>query len=76
MTKSLSKYQPDIKRLTKANSIVIQDRVVYIVKKKESGKTVKLFVAYDYETKIKLAAHWDKETLIEFLNKQNFKEIE
>lgn len=68
-------YQPDIKRLTKNNSTLIQGRVIYIVKKDVNGKALKVFVAYDYETKVKLAVHQDKEQLIEFLKKQDFNRI-
>ena len=76
-------YQQDIKRLTKSNSFVYEfnglvdknfitfNRVIYIVKKDVTGKAVKVFVAYDYESKVKLAVHWDKEKLVEYVKKQD-----
>ena len=61
------KYQPEIKRMTKANSFIADGRVVYVVKKDHIGKTVGTYVAYDSHTKVKLAAHYDKDTLIKYL---------
>jgi hypothetical protein len=66
-----NKYQPDIKRVTKSNSFTSGGRIIYIVKKDYTGKTVKVYVAYDKETKIQLMAHWDKEFLIEYIRKQD-----
>ncbi len=60
-------YQLDIKRLTKTNSFIADGRVVYVVKKDHTGKAVKIYVAYDSHTKVKLAAHHDKEVLIKYL---------
>ena len=65
------KYQPEIKRLTKANSMVFDGRVVYIVKKTYEGKAIKMFIAYDEATKTQLAGHHDKDKLIAFLAKQD-----
>lgn len=62
-----NKYEPEIKRLTKSNSVVIDGRVVYIVKKDFRGKTLRMFVAYDNDSKVQLYAHHDKDTLIQFL---------
>ena len=64
-------YEPDIKRVTKTNSFVADGRVVYVVKKDHEGKTTKSYVAYDRATKVKLAAHWDKDVLIDFVQKQD-----
>ena len=86
--KDCQKYQPEIKRLTKANSFSYEfsgyvdkefiefSRVIYIVKKDITGKAIKLFVAYDYATKIKLSAHWDKDILIEYIGNQDLNILE
>ena len=65
------KYEPDIKRVTVSNSFIADGRVIYIVKKEHTGKSIKLFVAYDKATKVQLAAHWDKEVLISYIQKQD-----
>ena len=63
-----AKYEPDIKRMTKANSFIADGRVIYVAKKDETGKTLSvIYVAYDSSTKVKLAAHWCKDTLIRYL---------
>ena len=61
------KYQSDIKRVTKANSFIASGRVIYIVKKSAEGKSLKIYVAYDRETKIQLLAHWNKDKLIRYI---------
>lgn len=61
-------YQPDIKRVTKANSFVACGRVIYLVKKSYDGKALKVYCAYDKEIKILLACHWDKDFLIKYLS--------
>jgi len=66
------KYQKEIKKLTKANSAMIQDVVIYIVKKDHTGSSSKFFFAYDYKTKIQLHFHSEKAELIKFLNEQDF----
>lgn len=68
------KYEPKISRLTSANSIIVGSRVIYITKKDHTGKTTSSFIAYDYETKIQLAWHKNKDDLIAYLNKKE-KEI-
>ena len=65
------KYEPEIKRLTKANSFTHEGRVIYIVKKTPEGKASKAYVAYDHATKILLMSHPDKEYLIEFIRRQD-----
>lgn len=61
----------NIPKLDGRNSVLIQDRVIYI---KKEGKT---YTAYDYETKIKLCVHiGGKEALIGFLNNQDLSKIE
>jgi hypothetical protein len=64
------KYSGDIKKLTKANSTIVGNRVIYIVKKDHEQKTSKLYIAYDYKTKIQLAYNSEKDKLIEYLNKR------
>ena len=64
-------YQPEIKRLTKANSFTAGGRVIYIVKKDYKGKAIKMYVSYDYETKVQLVAHHDKDEVIRFISKQD-----
>lgn len=82
-----SAYEPDIKKVTTANSFVASGRVVYIVAKYSNGKDSKYrskeknkkgdnkqknyYYAYDRETKIQLGGHWDKEYLINFLIQQD-----
>lgn len=70
-TEDCNVYEPDIKRVAKSNSFVASGRVIYIVKKESSGKTSKIYYAYDRETKIQLGGHWDKEYLINFLIQQD-----
>ncbi|MGB1226456.1 MAG: hypothetical protein ACPG9K_01080 [Poseidonibacter sp.] len=67
----VAKYQPEIKRLTKANSLVVKDRVIYIVKKDHTGKAIHMYNAYDYKTKYQLACFKKKDELINFLERQN-----
>ena len=70
------RYEPSIKRLTKANSNIINNRVIYIVKQNCLGNNIKMFMAYDYKTKIQLYGHFDKDSLIEFLAKQDLKVLD
>ena len=66
------KYEPEIKRMTKTNSFIADGRVIYVVKKDHTGKTLpKTYVAYDSHTKVKLAAHWDKDKLIRYIQSQD-----
>jgi len=62
-----SKYEPEIKKLTKSNSLLVNGRLFYIVKKDNKGKASKYYVVYDYETKIQLGFFFDKETIEEKL---------
>ena len=66
-TKVCFKYQPEIKKLTNANSTMVDSRIVYIVKKDYTGKTSSMYIAYDYKTRIQLAFHKNKDELIEYL---------
>jgi hypothetical protein len=66
-TEKCFKYEPEIKRVTKANSLMVDGRVVYIVKKDHTGKSICLYVAYDKETKIQLGYNEDKQALINYL---------
>jgi len=68
---SCYKYEPEIKRITKANSFLASGRVIYIVKKDHKGKTIKIFNAYDKESKTQLSQHWDKDKLIKYLQRQD-----
>ena len=70
------RYEPEIKRLTKANSIAVNGRVLYIVKKFYNGDASRLYACYDYKTKIQLAFHEDKDMLIEFMKKQDLKVLD
>ena len=65
--KDCFKYQPEIKKLTKANSIMVDERVIYIVKKDHTGKTATMYFAYDYTTRIQLVHKKNKDALIEYL---------
>ncbi len=64
-------YEPEIKRITKANSFMAGGRVIYIVKKDSMGKAMKIYSAYDKESKVLLGANWDKEFLIAFIQAQD-----
>lgn len=57
------KYKPEINRITKKNSILVNGRLFYITKKDYTGKAVPCYVVYDYETKIQLAWFWDKDKI-------------
>ena len=61
-------YQPDISRVTKSNSFVASGRIIYICKKNHEGKAMKIYSAYDKETKVLLASHRDKDFLIKYLS--------
>ena len=65
------RYQPEIKRMTKTNSFIADGRVIYVVKKDHTGKSVKMYVAYDSSTKVQLAAHHDKDELIRFIQSKD-----
>jgi hypothetical protein len=60
-------YQPDITRLTKANSFIADGRVIYVTKKDYEGKANRMYIAYDSSTKVQLAAHHDKNEVVKFL---------
>ena len=66
------KYELPIKKLTKSNSIMVDDRVIYIVKKDHTGKASRFFFAYDYLTKIQLHFKDNKQELVDVLSKENF----
>lgn len=70
------RYEPEIKRLTKSNSLAIQDRIIYIAKKDYQGKAVKIFVAYDYKTKVQLYANFSKELIVDYLKEQDLSILE
>ena len=65
------KYEPEIKRMTKTNSFIADGRVIYVVKKDYTGKTIRMYVAYDSSTKVQLCAHHDKDELIRFVQSQD-----
>jgi len=67
------RYEPEIKRLTKASSFIADGRVIYITKKDHQGKPIVLYAAYDYKTRVQLAFMDNKEKLIEFIKKQDLK---
>lgn len=62
-------------KLTKSNSVVINNRLVYISKKDYTGKTIKVYIAFDYETKIQLGFFSSKEKAIEILSKYDWNNI-
>lgn len=66
-TKLLSIFMP--KRLNARNSVELWDRTVYIAKKTSDFMDSKIFHAYDLKTGIFLAAHSDKQKLIDFCKK-------
>lgn len=54
-------------KLSKPNSVIVGDRIIYISKKNHKGKTTGMYIAFDYETKIQIAFHKDKDELINYL---------
>ena len=64
-------YELVIPKLSKANSFIASGRQVYVKKADCTGKSSKLFVAYDYETKIQLLAYWNKEDLIKYIQSKD-----
>jgi hypothetical protein len=64
-----SRYEPEISKITKANSVLVNNRLFYIIKKDEDGKACKAYCVYDYETRIKLGFFWDKTTIVDNLKK-------
>ena len=65
------RYEPEIKRLTKASSFIADGRVIYIAKKDHEGKPSKFYVVYDYKTRIQLGFHSDKDFLIDYIKKKD-----
>lgn len=63
MNLHFNRYEPEIKRLTKVNSLLVNGRLFYIVKKDNTGKAVKCFCVYDYKTKVQIGFYWDKTTI-------------
>ena len=64
-------YELEFSKLTKANSVVIDNRIVYIVKKDYRGSASPFFTAYDYTTKVQILFNKDKKKLIEILKTKN-----
>lgn len=59
----------DFGKLTKANSRIINTRLVYISKKDYTGTNTKVYIAFDYATKIQLGFASDKDKLVEMLER-------
>lgn len=62
-------YQGTFSKLTKANSALVNGRVIVILKKQYDGKASDCYIAYDYKTKKQLTYHFEKDKLIEVLNR-------
>ena len=60
-------YFEEFKRPTKVNSFVADGRIIRVVKKDHTGKSSRMYVAYDSYTKIQLVAHHSKDEVIRFL---------
>ncbi len=67
---NISKAEFDFGKITKANSSVINGRLIYISKKDSSGNQTKIYIAFDYESKIQLGFYSDKEKLIDMLTRK------
>lgn len=65
----LDKFEGDFPKLSKSNSVVIGNSIIYF--KKVKG----VYVAWDYKTKIKIVATDSKERLLTWLRYKE-KEIE
>lgn len=61
-------YHLEFSKPTRANSIVIRDRVIMLLKKDYEGNPSKVYCAYDYKTKQYLTFGHTKEECIERLN--------
>lgn len=70
------RFAGKIPNLTKVNSTVIHGRVIWLTKKNESGKESKVYIAYDFMTKIKLGVSTSKEKLIKSLEECDFSEVD
>jgi hypothetical protein len=68
MTLHFHRYEPNVK-LTKANSALVNDRVFFFLKKDYTGKAVKCYIVYDYETKIQVGFFWNKEDIVSGLER-------
>lgn len=58
-------------KLSKSNSVIVGDRIIYISKKNHKGKITGMYIAFDYETKIQIAFHKDKDELINYLKSRD-----
>ena len=77
-TKQCLVYSGNISRLTKANSCIINGRIIVILKKDYEGKACNVYVAYDYKTKKQLLFSFNKDDLISKLKAlgERFNEID
>lgn len=71
-------YQQEFSKLTKANSCIINGRIIVILKKDYEGKVCSVYVAYDYKTKKQLLFSFNKDDLISKLKAlgERFNEID
>ena len=69
MNPNFVRYKPEITKITKANSVLVNGRIFYIVKKDEDGIASKSYCVYDYETKIKVGFFFDKSEIEEKLTR-------
>ena len=71
-------YQQEFSKLTKANSCIINGRIIVILKKDYEGKACSAYVAYDYKTKKQLLFSFNKDDLISKLKAlgERFNEID
>ena len=68
------KYQLDFPKLSVINSYIKDGVIFYITKKNHNGKVSPFYVAYEYDTKVKITFFKKKEDLINFLE-NNINEI-
>lgn len=59
----------DFGKITKANSFVIHGRLIYVSKKDALGIATKVYIAFDYETKLQLGFSPNKEKLFDMLTR-------
>ena len=64
-------YQIDFSKATKVNSFMASGRVIMIHKKEHTGKAIKIYIAYDRDSKVQLSQHWIKDDLVKYIQEQD-----
>jgi len=56
-------------KVTKANSFIINNRIIYVTKKDSTGNQCSLYIAFDYKSGIQLGFSSSKEKLCKMLER-------